>query len=140
MINVNATHDPKRKSWVESANDGKTDFPIQNLPFGVFRPQGAEEEPRVGVAIGDKIVDLGACREAGLFKGKAFTAALACEVAALNSLMALGMEYWSLLRQRLIELLDADAPERKHNENVVRRALVPMASAELLMPARDQCG
>jgi fumarylacetoacetase len=134
MMHVNATHDPKRQSWVESANDGKTDFPIQNLPFAVFRPQGAEEEARVGVAIGDQIVDIGACRDAGLFKGKAFTAALACEVAALNSLMALGGDYWSPLRQRLVELLDAEVPERERHEEIVRRALIPMTTAELLMP------
>ena len=51
---TNETHDPSRKSFVESANDGKTDFPIQNLPFGVFRAGGSHEAPRVGIAIGDR--------------------------------------------------------------------------------------
>ena len=49
---MDATHDPARRSWVESANDGRTDFPIQNLPFGVFRRAGSSEVARVGVAIG----------------------------------------------------------------------------------------
>jgi fumarylacetoacetase len=58
---LNATHDPKLRSWVASANGG-TDFPIQNLPFGTYSltPQG---ERRIGVAIGDQVLDL---RAAGL--------------------------------------------------------------------------
>ena len=59
---MNETHDPERTSWVESAQ-GTTDFPIQNLPFGVFRRRDDEEPARVGVAIGDCIVDITACHE-----------------------------------------------------------------------------
>jgi fumarylacetoacetase len=55
MIDIDATHDPLRRSWVEGAND-HADFPIQNLPLGVFTVNGGE--PRIGMAIGDKIVDL----------------------------------------------------------------------------------
>ena len=67
-IELNATHDPARRSWVESANAADTDFPIQNLPFGVFDDgRGA----RGGVALGDRIVDLGALIEAGLIEGEA---------------------------------------------------------------------
>ena len=51
---MDATHNPKLKSWVESANDPASDFPIQNLPFGVFRRKGTKEAPRGGVAIGDQ--------------------------------------------------------------------------------------
>ncbi|MDE3217722.1 MAG: fumarylacetoacetase, partial [Gemmatimonadota bacterium] len=54
------THDPALRSWVASANAPDTDFPIQNLPFGVFRRLGAGARPSVGVAIGDRIVDLAA--------------------------------------------------------------------------------
>ena len=52
------THAPALRSWVESANDGVTDFPIQNLPFGRFRRAGTEEPYRIGVAIGDQVLDL----------------------------------------------------------------------------------
>jgi hypothetical protein len=55
-IALNETHDPARRSFVESANLPGSDFPIQNLPFGVFR-LSASEQPRVGVAIGDQIVE-----------------------------------------------------------------------------------
>ena len=65
---LNETHDPSARSWVESAN-GDSDFPIQNLPFGTFRHDGGA--PRVGVAIGDQIVDLAASADAGLFAGEA---------------------------------------------------------------------
>jgi len=131
---TNDTHDPKLTSWVESANDPNTDFPIQNLPFGVFRRQGADEEPRVGVAIGDQIVDIAECRDRGLFKGNAFTAALACEVASLNSLMALGGEFWKALRIRLSELLRTDGPDSDHLAKHSSRCLGSMANAELLIP------
>ena len=53
---IDGTHDPKRRSWVESANDGRTDFPIQNLPFGVFRRAGTGEVARIGVAIGNNSI------------------------------------------------------------------------------------
>ena len=69
---VDATHDMGRRSFVASAN-GHPDFPLQNLPFGVFSPPG--EEPRVGVAIGDSILDLAAGDRAGLFAGAARAAA-----------------------------------------------------------------
>ena len=58
MTPLNETHDPKLSSWVASANDGRTDFPIQNLPFAIFRRKGGTEPWRGGVAIGDQIVDM----------------------------------------------------------------------------------
>ena len=71
-IELNATHDPARRSWVASANEPESDFPIQNLPFGVFDDgQGA----RGGVALGDQIIDLGALLAAGLIEGGAAQAA-----------------------------------------------------------------
>ena len=55
---LNATHDPELKSWVETANEPGCDFPIQNLPFGIFRKRGSRQAPRGGVAIGDQILGL----------------------------------------------------------------------------------
>ena len=66
MTTLDGTHAPELRSWVESANDAATDFPIQNLPFGVFRRAGSHEAFRVGVAIGDQILDLDACAKAKL--------------------------------------------------------------------------
>src|SRR5262249_58204682 len=89
---------PLRRSFVERANLPNSDFPIQNLPFGVFR-LGANEQPRVGVAIGDQIVDVSAA--ADLFEGPAAVAARACGAPFLNLLMSLGPPAWSALRLAL---------------------------------------
>ena len=132
---INETHDASLESWVESANDPSSDFPIQNLPFGVFRRRGAEEEPRVGVAIGDRILDVAACRQEGLFKGANFAAAMACEVPALNTLMALGPAKWSAFRNRLSDLLRADGPDSVETRSKVEKCLVAMKEAETLLPA-----
>ncbi|MEJ2720614.1 MAG: fumarylacetoacetase [bacterium] len=132
---MNKTHDAALRSWVESANDPGTDFPIQNLPFGVYRIKGAEEAPAVGIAIGDRILDVGACREAKLLSGLSYTAAISCGVPSLNSLMGLGPKYWSALRHRVSELLDADGSVDDRARDIVRGALVPMSSTEMLLPA-----
>ena len=66
---INETHDPNLKSWVESANDPNTDFPIQNLPFCAYETRDNEAEYGVGVVIGDKILDVYGCDANGLFEG-----------------------------------------------------------------------
>ena len=90
MIGLNATHNPELKSWVTSANQPGCDFPIQNLPFGVFRRAGSTEAFRGGVAIGDQILDLSAAHALGAFSGDASDAAHACSAPTLNAFMALG--------------------------------------------------
>jgi fumarylacetoacetase len=112
---VNATHDPKLKSWVESANDPACDFPIQNLPFGVFRRKGGKERPRGGVAIGDQILDLAAV---GLNTGP-----------SLNVLAAAGRPAWTAIRKLLSDALS----EPKHRKKF-SRYLLPMKQAELFLP------
>ena len=74
-ISTNETHNPELRSWVASANADGTDFPIQNLPFGVFRRDGSVEAFRVGVAIGDQILDITAAQAKSVFTGDADTAA-----------------------------------------------------------------
>jgi fumarylacetoacetase len=128
---INETHDPKLMSWVKAANEPGTDFPIQNLPFGVFARRG-EDHHRVGVAIGDQVLDIGACLDAGLFTGAAATAAATCRSGLLNGLMAMGPEHWSALRQELSILLRAGAP----HQAVAVRALVPISEAIMRLPAR----
>src|SRR5215469_8310756 len=97
MVELDETHDPARQSWVASANAPGCDFPIQNLPFGVFRPRGDDADPMVGVAIGDQILDVTAVAP---FVGEpARLAAMACATPHLNALMALGPEAWVGLRR-----------------------------------------
>ena len=128
------THDPARASWLESAQ-GETDFPIQNLPFGVFRRRDDEDPPRVGVAIGDQILDVTACHDEGRFTGLADRAAEACTAPALNRLMALGREHRVELRRQISDLLAIDSPAHQTSRRLGDHILVPMAEAEMLLPA-----
>src|SRR5215469_15148937 len=124
---LNETYDPARRSFVETANLPGSDFPIQNLPFGVFRSD-AGEKPRVGVAIGDQIVDVSAA--AALFQGEAAMAAQACGAPSVNALMSLGPPAWSALRLALSRELAAEAGGRAG----LRPHLTPMAAAQMRMP------
>lgn len=132
MAEFNETHDPSRRSWVTSANRPDADFPIQNLPFGVFDSAG--RKPRGGVAIGDQIFDLSAGLEAGLFSGASLGAARAASCAALNDFMARGVDSAGALRARLSDLLRSDGPERPRVEALADRLLVPMESARMHLP------
>lgn len=121
---LNATHDPSRRSWLASANLEGDDFPIQNLPFGLFRT--GNSPPRGGVALGDQIIDL--AKLAGRLGG----AAHAATGTTLAPLLDQSPEALSALRAALSDLYRSDAPER----GVAEDALVPMHSAELLLPLK----
>jgi fumarylacetoacetase len=128
---VNSTHDPGLTSWVDSAQ-GHADFPIQNLPLGVFRRRASDEAPRVGIAIGDQIMDMTASATAvGVPTG---AVASACAEPSLNQLMGLGREHWSALRSQASGLLAAGSPA--YHPRLGERILVPMVEAELMVPAR----
>ncbi len=129
---LNETHDPARRSWVESANAPTTDFPIQNLPFAVLRRRGSGEPFRGAVAIGDQAVDLAAVAAAGVLKGQAGEAAQAGAGPDLNALMALGPTAWSALRLALSRALTAGAAE----QGALAACLVPLADVEYALPAR----
>jgi fumarylacetoacetase len=115
-------------SWVEAANDPRGDFPLENLPMGVFRRDGSGR-PAIGVAIGDSVLDLRACVHVGLLEGLAATVE-ACLSDSLNALMGLGRAHWRPLRRRLTDLLG----DRQYRE-MVEALLVPMREAEMLAPA-----
>ena len=107
MISLDATHDAARGSWVESANSDDTAFPLQNLPLGVFRTPG--ESPRIGVAIGDAVLDLVAASDAGLL-GDAAEFEQALRQPTLNALMANGRRASGTLRRAVFALLEAGSP------------------------------
>jgi fumarylacetoacetase len=132
MTTIDETHDPKRESWVASAR-GHAEFPVQNLPFGIFSPSGGAA--RGGVAIGDMIFDLKAGLEAGLFTGEAARAAEAAAGSALNPLMELGSALRIALRKRLSALLSADNPERAKIEGMAARLLHSAADCTMQLPA-----
>lgn len=118
-MSLDETHDPARRSWIDSAN-GHKDFPIQNLPLGVFSP--GDEAPRGGVAIGDRIFDLRAALKDGLFTGPAREAAEAGAGAALNELLALGAPARTALRRRISELLIEGSGEQTRLAPLLHRA------------------
>jgi len=135
MYTINETHNPGLRSWIESANAPVTDFPIQNLPFGVFKRAKSGESKRVGVAIGDQILDITACVKHGVFSDTAKAAAEACCSTTLNLLMSLGKTHWSALRKRLSELLRSDSSEYQKNKDAFHRLLVAQSDAEMFVPA-----
>ncbi len=131
---LDETHDPKAQSWVESANHPGADFPIQNLPFGVFRRRDASGEARVGVAIGDRILDLDGMQSEGMLADESVRlAANACASGSLNPLMSLGTGPRRALRRRLHAVLRQDAPAS--DRQVASRHLVAQTDVEMLLPA-----
>jgi fumarylacetoacetase len=121
-------NDPKLRSFI--AVDATSDFPIQNLPYGVFSAKDGLA-PRIGVAIGDYVLDLWQ-----LAQDCRFDVVEPAVFAApqLNPFMALGPKVWSNTRARISELLRQDHPELRDNEKLRKRALVPMADVKLHMP------
>ncbi len=142
MTTLNETHDPQLESWVMSANDLDNDFPIQNLPFGVFRRRASavlasrgdasrehvsREYFRIGVAIGDRILDLSSCARTDTSLAVAINEALDDPRASvLNGLMSKGPKVWSALRLALSRALRSDAKDR----GALRDCLVAQADAE----------
>src|SRR5882762_7838592 len=131
---LDETYDSKVQSCVESANVAGSDFPIQNLPFGVFRRRDARTGVRVSVAIGDRILDVAGVRSEGLLTEESvLLAANACASDSLNSLMTLGAGPRRVLRRRLHAILrqDAPAPDRQ----AAACHLVAQSDVDMLLPA-----
>ena len=134
MSLLNHTHDPAARSWIESANAAGCDFPIQNLPFCVFRHQGSDESWRGGVAIGDQVIDLAQLGATAALQGLAAEAALAGAGASLNPLMALGPAAWRALRHGLFDLLQDGAAGAA--VDALRGCLVAQTDVEYSVPAQ----
>jgi fumarylacetoacetase len=130
---VNKTHDPALTSWVGAANSPDADFPIQNLPFGVFSRKG-DTERRVGVAIGDQIVDVGESLSANLWTEEARDIARYCDRPDMRDLMGAPKESLSLFRARLSELLSGEPGDDSAINPLPPGALVPMSEAVMRPP------
>ncbi|WP_457442412.1 fumarylacetoacetase [Roseateles sp. P5_E4] len=128
---LNSTHDPALRSWIQSAQRPGCDFPIQNLPHGVFRRSDANESFRGGVAIGDQILDIGAAREIGIFRSDLDAVLRAAQASSLNGLMAMGPTAWRLLRSELSRVLRAGAAEERR----LAFCLVAQSDVEYTLPA-----
>ncbi len=130
---IDETHDPARSSWVDSAN-GHAAFPMQNLPHGVFSPNGGT--PRGGVAIGEKIFDISAALEAGLFSGPALEAAQGASGWTLNAWMEVGSAARRALRRRIGALLDVASADSRQARDIAGRLLHEAANCTMHLPAR----
>jgi len=131
MLMINETHDVKLSSWVTSANTN-SDFPIQNLPFAIFKRQGQEEAFRGGVAIGDQVLDLAAVAKTKLFSGRVQTALEAASQSTLNALMDLGVEANSALRLALSKALRTGSPL----QSAIAPTLIAQEIIEFAMPCQ----
>ena len=129
---VDATHDAALRSWLASANLPGTDFPIQNLPLGVFRRAGRDEAFRPGVAIGDQIVDLMAACEGGILPAGIGALLDGCGQGELNTFMAHGRGARVALRHALSQALREGSAQQAE----LAAALVPQALAEYAVPCR----
>ena len=123
--------DNKDKSWVEVPDN--SDFPIQNLPFGIFKT--ANLSPRVGVAIGNNVLDLKSLFVLGYLKNLQFTIE-DFDNLYLNDMMLKGKESVSELRLRIYKLLKSDFPDLKNNEHHASQVLNPMDEVEMLLPIK----
>jgi fumarylacetoacetase len=136
-MRLNETHDAGLRSWVSSANVVGTDFPLQNLPIGIFRRRGSLETYRGGIAIGDQVLDLSAAAARQAFSaarmGSAVSTALSCAAQpTLNALMSLGAESMAALRLALSRTLRAGSTQRADLE----ACLVSQSDVEMTLPAQ----
>ena len=131
---LDETHAPKVQSWVESANVEGSDFPIQNLPFGVFRQRHGDSAARIGIAIGDRVLDLAGMQSDGLLGDESVRAAASASASgSLNALMALGTNPRRALRQRLHAILRQDASAS--DQRTASRHLIAQSNVDMLLPA-----
>jgi fumarylacetoacetase len=133
------THASDARSWVTSANDPATDFPIQNLPFGVARLRNvADDAPRVFVAIGDQALDLAAAalHLPSLFGTMTDVAAALRGATSLNALMALPSATLRALRHALFAVLDASHPDAATHASTLGGVLLSHDALEFFVPAR----
>src|SRR5580698_9355029 len=131
---LNHTHDPAARSWVKSADALTSDFPIQNLPFAVFRRKHSNEAFRGAVAIGDQVVDLAAWASRFHLDGIAADAARACAQPVLNTFFSMGPAAWSALRHALFAALHEHAP--CEDRAVLEACLIPQTEVEYSLPAQ----
>ena len=131
-MKIDETHDSEAASWVSSAN-GHSEFPVQNLPLGIFSERGMGDR-RVGVAIGDSVLDLHRCVQHGLIPGG--EAASACLEASLNTLMSLDQHASRSLRRGISELLRSDTAASQKAQGLAHQILHSRSDLEMHLPAK----
>ena len=131
MITFNETHDPNSMSWVETANEQGNPFPLQNLPYAVFRSAGTDETFRIGVGIGDKILDLTALGQSEVARASRLNIPESLYASTLNDFMAEGEAIWSSTRKALFGVLR----QGSLYEIEISDCLIDQSNAEYALPA-----
>jgi fumarylacetoacetase len=131
-MQLDRTHDAAARSWLASANDVDSHFPLQNLPLAIFRRRAGNEAFRGGIALGDQIIDVTKLLREKPLSGRAEAAAAACTAPTFNALFTLGPETWRALRHAVFDLFSASGDA---NQEVLAACLVPQADAEFGLPA-----
>jgi len=123
------------RSWIEVSPESH--FPIQNLPYGAFiRKDDSTQTARLGVAIGDQVLDLHVITEAGLFNGPLLKDSKVFLQSTLNDFMALGRPAWKEARATITKLLSADDATLRDNKDLRALAFVPQSEAKMVLPAK----
>lgn len=128
MLKITA-NDPNRKTWLDTASD--TDFPIQNIPFGVFLT--CDDIVTIGTRIGDYAIDLGAMHQLGYFKGIDLTDDIFLQD-TLNDFISAGRKTWRLVRDRIAEIFDESNPKLRDNENHRKNIICMVKDVEMQLP------
>jgi fumarylacetoacetase len=131
---IDATHDPKGRSWVASANEAGSDFPIQNLPFGRFHRAGSDEPWRIGVAIGDQILDLKLAREQCPWGAGIDELLAPLSLGDLNAFM----DFDPAARRKLRAALSAALAQGSEQGPFLDLCLVPQARVLMSLPVRTR--
>jgi fumarylacetoacetase len=129
-MNINKEQKMMKRSFIEIDKDSH--FPIQNLPFGIFRT--TKKSPRVGVAIGDYILDMSEASSLGYFNHIADLEKGTFEKSSLNTFMKQGKNVWSAVRKTLQHILDENSPELRDNEQLLSQLLVSRDDATMMIP------
>lgn len=129
---TDATHAPTLQSWVASANLPGSDFPIQNLPYGRFRAAGSQQAWRIGVAIGDEVLDMAAARQAITWPAALQPLIDALAAGDLNTVMAAPKAKRVALRQALSQALALGSAQAQ----ALAPCLLPQARIELSLPCQ----
>ncbi|MCZ4320114.1 fumarylacetoacetase [Aequorivita viscosa] len=124
-------NDPKRKTWLDTSPD--TDFPIQNIPFGVFLTR--DDIITIGTRIGDYAIDLGALHQLGYFKGIELTDDIFLQD-TLNDFISDGRKTWRLVRNRIADIFDKENPQLRENEDHRKHILFTMDEVEMQLPVQ----
>ena len=122
-------NDPKRKTWLDTMPE--TDFPIQNIPFGVFLTR--DDIITIGTRIGDYAIDLGALHQLGYFKGIELTDDIFLQD-TLNDFISDGRKTWRLVRDRIADIFDKENPELRENKDHRQHILFTMDEVEMQLP------